>query len=172
MDFEIGKHNARAVGGVLGTTGKNSEQVGVEFVFTDDGPNAGKHITWYGYFSDKTIDRTIESLRYAGWKGTDLSDLSDLSAEDTPVVQLVLELEDTEKGPRVKVRWVNRGGSGGVAIKDKMDEGSAKSFAERMKAHVLAYDQQKGTPTRAAPAKPAAPKAPAPTPGSDIDVPF
>jgi hypothetical protein len=170
MDFEIGKHPARAVAGALGMTGKNTEQVGVEFVFTD-GPNIGKHITWYGYFSEKTLDRTIESLRYAGWKGTDFSDLSDLSAEDTPVVQLVLENEDTEEGPRVKVRWVNRGSSGGVAIKDKMDEGSAKSFAERMKAHVLAYDAQKGTPTRAAPAKPAA-RVPAPTPDSDIEVPF
>lgn len=169
MDFELGKHPARAVGGALGTTQKGTEQVGVEFVFTD-GPNKDKRITWYGYFSEKTIDRTIESLRYAGWKGTDLSDLSDLSAENTPVVELVLETEDYNGKSTVRVSWVNRFGGGGVAIKDKMDAGAAKSFAERMKAHVIAHDLQKGTATRAAPAKPAAPKPAAPA--SDIDVPF
>lgn len=125
---------ARAVEGALGTASNGTEQVGVQFVLLE-GPDEGKNITWYGFFTEKTVDRTIESLRLCGWQGDDLSDLTGIDAND---VYLVIAHEENQKGETIaRVQWVN-GQPQGLAMKDRMDEGTAKAFAERMKGHVLA----------------------------------
>lgn len=178
-DYTLGKHPAKAKSALLGKAKTGTHQVGVEFVFTD-GPNAGKHITWYGFFTDGTRDRTFESLRYAGWKGDDLTDLSSLSAEDVPTVQLVLEQEDHNGQTQVKVRWVNR--LGGPAVGEVLGADDAKAFAESMRAHIIAADKlraagsssgasSKSNSAKANGSKPAPSSDPRPTPPVE-DVPF
>lgn len=170
--LEIGKHPARAVGGALGTADTGTDQVAVEFEFVD-GANKGQRIAWYGYFTEKAEERTIKSLRIAGFQGDDLSDLSSLGRADTPVVQLVLEESEYNGNVSVKVAWVNA--LGGVGLKKPMDEDQAKSFAERMKGRLAAIEgrkaapQQRRTPARQAP--PSAPQQLAQT-RPDDDIPF
>ena len=152
MSYELGKHPARAVSAVLGVANTGTEQVAIEYEFTD-GPNKGKRITHYAYFTDKTMDRSVETLRISGFEGEDLTDLSSLSAPTTPVVQLVLDHEEHNGVSQVRVKWVNR--LGGPAVKQAMEPDQARDFANRMRAHLVAYDKQHGaqsTPRSTAPA--------------------
>src|SRR4051812_44973200 len=106
-----GKYPARAEHWRLAQASTGSEQVAVDFKFTD--PTLGS-ILWFGYFTDKTFERTVESLRHCGWKGSDVLELdtpqADLNANE---VVLVIEHETYEGKTRAKVAWVNaRGGVG------------------------------------------------------------
>ncbi len=154
MNPLIGTHAARAIAAKLGETSKGDPQVAVEFEISDlpDGP---RRLMWYGYFTEKTEDRTIEALRICGWTGTDFTDIQ-VGAD----VSLVIEEEVYERKTRTKVKWVNR--PGGIAMAKAMDAAKAAAFAARMKGKLLAFDQAAGT-------KPAA--APKPT-DAPADIPF
>jgi hypothetical protein len=137
-----GTFRARAVQGsaALGLTGKGTEQIAVQFEILE-GENEGNHITWYGYFSDAALDRTLESLRYCGWQGDALMDLSTIGDADAPEVSIVIEHEPDLTGElRAKVRWVNKL-STGVALKERMTDIQARAFSERMKGKVIAKRQ-------------------------------
>lgn len=159
-----GRHRARAVNAALGLTQKGAEQVGVQFELLDE---PGGMITWYGYFTEKTMENTVKSLRTCGWDGEDLSDLRNIDANE---VTLVIEHEADDKGgTRAKVRWVND--AGGLAMKSQLAPDQAKAFGARMRSAVLAY----GKPTP----RPAAPPArhishpdASPPVGADDDIPF
>jgi hypothetical protein len=125
-------------GAALGYTSKGTESVGVEFVLKE----SGQRVSWYGYFSEKTTERTIEALRFCGWTGQDLSDLSEIGQDQNVEVNLVIEQEEYEGKVRAKVQWVNR--AGGLAMASPLDANQAKSFAQRMKGAVLAFDQKTG----------------------------
>jgi hypothetical protein len=144
-----GSYTAKAKSGALGTTSGGKEQVAVQFV-VGDGEQAGETITWYGYFTEKSVDRTLESLRIAGWRGDDLADLSDLSREDAPVVELVIAAEVYEGKTNARVKWINRPGNG-PALKKQLDAPAAQSFAEKMRVRVAAFDAKNPTAKVAAP---------------------
>lgn len=149
-----GTWKARGVDAALGYTSGDNEQVAVDLVLLE-GDDAGQHITWYGYFTEKTVERTVESLRLLGWATDDLADLTGIEANEVYIV--IAHEEDQEGKPHARVRWIN--GSGGLALKKRMDAGDAKAFAERMKGHVLSHKQRMtGAQSSAGPtpAKPAA----------------
>lgn len=149
-----GRHKARGVMGALGTTGTGKEQIAVLLEVTE-GEEQGTQITWYGYFTEKTVDRTFESLRLLGWSGDDLTDLSGLDANE---VSIVIEHEHDQSGElRARVKWIN--GGGGLGLKEPMNAVAAKAFAERMKGAALA--SRKKAPAGNG-AKPAAPRGPSP----------
>jgi hypothetical protein len=141
--IESGTYEARPVTAALGMTKGDKPCVGVEFELVE----TGSHITWYGYFTDKTQERTIESLRFCGWTGTDLDNLSEIGTKEKLTVQLVIEQEEYEGKVRAKVQWVNRGG--GLQLNKPLAGTEARAFAARMKGAVLAYDQQKGSTKQA-----------------------
>jgi hypothetical protein len=132
--IEEGAWKARCCAWDMGTTqSTGNEQVGLDFVILE-GPNTGSHITWYGYFTDDTWERTVESLRLCGWGG---SDLSDLSGVDSNEVRIVIEHEADLQGEyRARVKWVNN--LGGVAMKNRMDVGAQKAFAQKMRGRIIA----------------------------------
>lgn len=138
MDL-TGTHAAKAITAILSETKKGEPQVVVDFQLLDI-EGQSPHIAWYGYFTEKTEERTIESLRICGWAGTDFTDIK-VDAE----VQLVIEAEEYEGKRQQKVKWVNR--PGGVAMAKPMDTGKQAAFAARMKGKLLAFDQKSGTPT-------------------------
>jgi hypothetical protein len=150
----VGTHRARPIDCVLGMTGTGKEQVGVLFELVD---NPAERITWYGYFTDGTFERTIESLRYLGWQGNDLLEFHrGLPAGVGNEVEIVVEDEADQNGePRRRVKWINSGR--GVAVKEILDDDKARAFSARMKARVAALQAKSGA------AKPASrPAAPAP----------
>lgn len=168
MDLPNGNYTAHANGGTLGETSKGDPQVVVEFQLLNEGYEQVK-INWFGYFTEKSRERTIESLRTAGWTGDDLTDLSELATrDDIPQVELVIENETYEGKTRAKVQWVNQPGSvhgGKVLAPDK-----AKAFAAMMKATIAATDFRHGL-KKPAPARPSLPP-----PGNSVkagdDIPF
>ena len=110
----------------------------IEVLFEIDTPEfQGEQITWYGFLTDKAVERTLESLRYAGWKSSDINDLTDLSKEDVPGVELVIEPDTYNGDTKAKVQWVNRaGGRGGNTISaDK-----AKEMNARLRASLAIVD--------------------------------
>jgi hypothetical protein len=70
----------------------------------------------------------------------------------------VIDHEEGQDGvTRARAKWINST-AGGIAMKTKMDESQAKSFAERMKGHVLAAKARtNGTPAAPTAAATAAP---------------
>lgn len=111
----------------------------------------GESLTWYGFFTDKTLDRTVESMRACGWQGVDLTDLSGMDANE---VVLVVEHETDESGAiRPRVRWVNS--QGGLAMSNALAGDDLAAFAATMRGRIAALDprQARSKPTqRPAPA--------------------
>lgn len=165
-----GKYAARAEHWKLSETGAGTanakEQIAVEFKFTD--PALGT-ILWFGFFTELTFERTVESLRHMGWKGNDVSELNtpqaDLNANE---VQLVVDHEEYKGVTRAKVRWVNA--IGGIAIVAPLGADKMPAFVQRMKGAILAMEQK----AKASGAVPGSPPLPPPTPpsGKDADIPF
>lgn len=161
-------YRAKAKTWGLGESGTGKEQVAVEFDVLTEGA-AEKNLVWYGYFTDATLERTIESLRYMGWKGDDPSD--GLPGLDANEVDIVVEDEEYEGKTYAKVQWVNR--PGGLALKAPLSEEKAKAFGASMRERIRAIDASKGERKVAAP-KP--PNGGAPASGAksmtEKDVPF
>ncbi len=140
-----GKHKAQVRDISWDLTSKGTEQLSVLFEVVE-GPNAREVITWYGYFTDGTAKRTIESLRAAGWTG---DDLAALTVADLPVtVQLVVEHEEDERGAkRARVRWVNS------LNRNPMPAQKLAALAGRMKGLASSVKAASG-PVKRAPATP------------------
>lgn len=157
MEIPNGTYRARGTQGMLGETSTGKEQVAVEFELLEEG-FVGTRIAWFGYFTDKTQARTIETLRNCGWQGTDLTNLEGVDANE---VSLVIEQEEYEGKWSPRVRWVNIPGSG-LALKSPLSADKAKAFAARMRGQIAAIDQAAamGGQCRAPP--PSSGRAPAP----------
>ena len=143
MTLAPGHYKARAIDGDFGVAGTGTKQAAVSFEIAD-GEAKGQRITWYGYFTPSTSERTIESLRHCGCTFPDdrLDNLEGLSSNE---VVLVLEEDGTDENgdPRVKVRWVNRLG-GGVALGTRLSEQEKRALAAEMRGFVVASRAKAG----------------------------
>jgi hypothetical protein len=140
-----GTFAARGVSGALGFTEGGKEQVAVQLEILSE-EFLGETITYYGYFTEKTQERTIESLRLLGWSSDDLFDLSGIGSTE---VRVVIEEEDYNGKLQLKVKWIN--GPGGLALKAPMSDGEARAFSARMKGAVLASKQRAPATTASRP---------------------
>lgn len=140
-----GKYLARPLQAQLGYTGTGKEQVAVLFQVRDGQPHAGEKITWYGYFTEATTDRTLESLEYCGWDGEGLTDesLNSIGNVDTDVELVIDDEPDLEGKMRARVRWVNKPGGRGIAVKQALSTAEAQAFDQRMKGAILARKQKR-----------------------------
>lgn len=174
-----GMYRARATGECVLGSSKNKGTPFIEFYLEIiDGENKGGLVRWTGYFTEKTSERSIQSLQTCGWTGDDLSEFADgmLHGLDTNEVQIIVELEEyqndegeTKTAPRVA--WINRAG-GFLNTSARLNDGAARAFGERMRGLVM---KSKANMPRPA-AKPGSAKAsaPAPAPAEDTDdeIPF
>lgn len=149
-----GTWRCRGVTAALGYTNSDGEQVGVEIMLLPDQHEDvdGRHVTWYGQFTEKAEIYTLKTLRVLGWQGDDLSDLSGIDANECEAV--VAHEQDLQAEWRHRIRFINPLGAGGVAMKNKMTAEQQKAFAERMRGKVLAIS--KAAPPAPKPAAPAA----------------
>lgn len=146
MNLANGMYRARATSGVLGETSTGKEQMVVDFELLDAGFE-GQHLTWFGFFTEKTLESTIKGLRACGWTGDDLMDLAGI---DTNEVSLVVENETYEGKTRARVRWVNPINTG-LSVKAPLPEDKAKAFAAKMRGQIRAMEKappKKGPPPR------------------------
>ena len=155
-----GTYRARALDAALGITSTGKEQIGILFELADE---SAQRIMWFGYFTEQTLDRTVESLRHLGWQGDNLADFSTgLPADCTHEVEIVIDHEADQTGElRARVRWINSGR--GVAVKERLDDQAARSFGARMRARVAAI----GTGRPRETSRPAPPRPASPAPGGE-----
>lgn len=120
---------------VLGYANTGTEQIGIRVnVIEGHEELQGKEFTWYGYFTDKSEERTLQALMTAGWDGSDFVNLAGLGSTE---FELQFEEQDEvdEQGQVTGAFWrptfINKIG---VAMKHQMDEGQKRSFASRMNA--------------------------------------
>jgi len=145
------------VWGQLGRSkNKGTEQVAMYFAILDDGPYKGRRLLWVGFFTETSADRTIESLRFCGFRGDDLATV--ITGPLDQEVSITVEVEEYEGKKRSKVAWVNESG-GGMKMANPMDAKDLRTFAAKFKAKVKGKPEIQGTKTTAPP--PGAATAPA-----------
>lgn len=146
---------------------KKTKQVLVQFEILE-GPYAGRKVPWWGYFTQKTYTRTVESLRLCGFKGDDLMDL--LTQELGNEVSIVTEVSEWNGKTNARVSWINSAGSG-IKMANPMATNDLRAFAAQLKAKVGAIKEVPGKKAErgTAPAPEAAEPSPPP---SDDDCPF
>jgi hypothetical protein len=120
-----------------GYASTGTKQVMVPFEIIE-GPHAGQVEHWFGSFkTDKGAERTMQSLRYCGWKGDDLGNLGQLNQKVSIVVGHV-----TWKGKKhSRVSWVNHA-AGGAGPKKEMSDKELRLFAASMKPKAAAVEEQ------------------------------
>jgi hypothetical protein len=133
-----GTFKARAKEWALGHSKNGKEQVAVLFEITQ-GEHAGKSYTWFGFFTDQTTDRTLDSLRHCGWDGDNFVELKGLDANE---VEIVIDTDEYEGKPRTKVQWVNRPSR--LAMREQMSGQEVSAFAARMRGRALQHKQKYG----------------------------
>lgn len=134
--IQPGRYKAKAIEGDFGFAGNGREQVAVLFEVID-GDHKGTTITWFGFFTEQTAERTIESLIYAGWDG----ESETLDGLGTTEVSIVVEHDTYNGETKPKVAWVNRPG-GGLALKSRMNEGQKANFGKKLRAKAASVKQR------------------------------
>lgn len=144
-----GTHRARAKEWALDVQG-GKECIVVRFEFVG-GQHEGRSIQWWGYFTEKTEDRTIESMRHCGWDSDSLAELDSLGNNE---VDLVIEDEEYQGKWRSKVKWVNR--LQRLNVKAPMNQAQLSAFAARMRGKTVASKQKYGAQPAPSAARPVA----------------
>lgn len=153
---------------MLGETDNGKPFLAVSFKVKDtDGEE--KFVSWRGFFTDATTERTIESMRAMGFEGDDLEKLEGLDKNE---VDLVVEDEEYEGKTFARVQWVNK--PRGPMVKTVLEGDKAKAFAASMKSAFRAHDAAGGKRVTSKPeaAAPQGDRRPEPPPLTDADLPF
>lgn len=151
VEGEDGSHIAR-----FGEASNGTKQVLVYFEILD-GDAAGQRLPWFGYFTEGSWKRTIESLRYCGFKGDDLATLDEQELDQRVSIQVEHEERETENGTRVlaRIAWVNRVGGSTIKLKKPMDANDLRKFAASMNRYVSGVKEVEGEKASAARRSPA-----------------
>lgn len=115
-----------------------------------DADHAGDILPWFGYFTDDTVKRTLESLRYCGWKGDDIQQLGPLDQ----VVSIKVEHNTHEGKTYARVAFVNRMGAGRVKLADPLSSDEMRQFAAMVKQSAQRVPEVEGKRADELPAAP------------------
>src|SRR5579872_2986178 len=130
-----GNYKARVVEHQFGYAETGTEQVALTFEIVEAGDFEGQTITWFGFFTEATAERTVEALRTCGWEGDDLSNLAGVDRNE---VVLVVAHEQYNGKQVARVKWINRLGAGRIELKRPMSEAQKLVLSKRLKGLVLA----------------------------------
>lgn len=127
-----GYHRGRAIPGSaeFGTSpekGTNFVRVTFEIV---DGEFKGGRVSWDGYFTDASSQRTVESLTHCGCVFPD-NDVTNLAGIDANEVSLDVEHEEYDGKTYARVAWVNSL-SRGIKAELKMGDTQKAAFKNSM----------------------------------------
>jgi hypothetical protein len=151
------------------------------------GPMAGRRISWFGYLTEATEERTFKGMRLCGFAGDDLDQFCDQRPENE--VEIVVEHSEYKGKVSAKVAWINDPASG-IKVEDPIRDKELRRFSAQFKARLKSLPAVAGIKAvREAPsAAPAAPsdtsngggwggapndeEGPPARPPSDDDIPF
>lgn len=130
--MQAGRHDARVRDIQLGYTTNGKEQLGIEFE-TADGT-----IWAYRFFTDKALQYTEADLRTLGWDPTTNGWALDRLIISRAIVgaecSIVVEEEFYEGKGRLKVKFINERGGGGM--KSPMEASQMGGFLAQLRARV------------------------------------
>lgn len=134
--LDAGKYRAVATSAILTETKNGKEHVAIDLRITQ-GQSAGECLSWQGWLGERSVARTMESLRACGWLGQNLAeiDIEELCNE----VSITVEHEEYNGKTYAKVRWINPG------IKP-LEAGKAAALAKRLAAQAAAIAPIPGKP--------------------------
>ncbi len=124
----------------FGYSSKDNEQVLVTLQILN-GPHAGVRVPWFGYFTKDAGKRTTESLRYLGFKGSDLNDINKQPLDQK--VQIDVEHNTYEEKTHARVAWINKIGSG-IKLSKPMDATQLRGFAAKLNARIKSIPEHEG----------------------------
>jgi hypothetical protein len=136
----------------LGLSSAGNQQVLVQFEIVE-GPAQGRRIAWWGNFTEKTWERTVESLRYCGFQGDELDTLPSQTLDQ--VVDVEVEHSEYLGKVSAKVKWVNAPYSG-IKLTKPMGSQELRNFSALMKAKVASVKTQVTPPSTSAHSAPPA----------------
>jgi hypothetical protein len=152
----------------FGYTKNNHEQIALEFELLNEGYE-GQRVQWFGTFAnEKSIEIAVKALRACGWQGDNLTDLSGIDQNE---VELDIGYEEYLGKRHLRVRWVNRPGSGRVVLKEVMGEHEKKAMAQRLRGAIMALREPGSAAQRPAQSRGAPAGKPQRQPGED-EIPF
>lgn len=111
-----GTYRANAIRAELGESQNGTPFAAVTFRLEDK----DETIVWYGYLTDRTTERTLRSLRIAGWVGNDLRTIEGDGSALRESVDLVIQDDEYNGKVRSKVQWVNKVKGSGALDKDAL----------------------------------------------------
>lgn len=120
-----GVYTGKAVNSDIRISGKGTEWIEVDFEVTDE-DGKDHTVAWRGFLTDKTIDRTIESMRLCGWHGDDIADAMK-DGLGIRSVDLVIQHEEYKGKITPRIAFVNSAGS------TQLTDEKRRSIAERVK---------------------------------------
>jgi hypothetical protein len=123
---------------------KGTAQVAVCFEVLR-GPEAGKRMSWIGYLTDTTEERTLKTLRICGFTGDDMDKFAD--QRPTNEVQIdVGEEEDQNGRTRTKINWVNDPSfGGGMKMANALSGSDLRKFGAQFKSKLKSLPAIKTT---------------------------
>lgn len=133
MRLNPGKYRARARWAKLAYTSKKDPQVAAELEILEEG-FVGVTVKWFGQFTEKSEDRTLESLRLMGWNNDDLGNMTGIGDTD---VEATIGEEEYQGKTYTKVQFIDPPG-GSAQLKAPMSDEQASDFARRMRGAAIA----------------------------------
>lgn len=113
----------------LCTSKGGTKQVAATFQILG-GPQDGRRLVWFGFFTKDTAKRTVESLRYMGLKGTDLAAVEEQQLDQRVSIKVGHNMYDGKTTARVD--FVNQLGAGGMKLTAPMSRDDVRKFAAMM----------------------------------------
>jgi hypothetical protein len=144
------------------------KQVAVQFEIIE-GPAMGSKLTWFGYFTDKTWNKTVEALRCCGFKGDDLYQIESQTLDQE--VSIVVEPNTWEGKTTMRIAWVNAASSG-IKLANPMGSDDLRRFAATMKSRVAQVKPVEGKKAEKSAAQPATANDEPTPPDDSEEVPF
>lgn len=95
------------------------------------GERAGDTLPWFGSMTPDSYERTLQSVRYAGWKGDDISRPGDLDQE----VEIEVEVSEWQGKERSKIAWVNAPGGGAFKLERPIEGQALAAFVAKVKQY-------------------------------------
>lgn len=140
--------------GWFGEAGSNNTPfLRIPLIVTQEGPCDGEQLTYQGWLTDKSVERTVKNLSEVfGWDG-DLETLARMS-NTGPFVgkscEIVTEEDEHNGKTRVVIKWLNAPGQGGKI----MDGERALTLARKLSARSKAAAAAEPSPQRKPPVDP------------------
>ena len=147
--IQVDDENGRPVYCRFGTASTGTKQCLVMFtVEYDDGSVV---LPWFGFFGSESWERTVQSLRYCGFRGDDISTINSQKL-DEPVTVKVEHEERNDGRVYARVAFVNRPGAR-IKFNSPMGANELRHFAAQLKQRMSQQAPGSATTTRIPPSE-------------------